>query len=283
VKPLGCTPTASDEFHYERKSSMSNIVPFNFENKNVRVVEIDGDPWFVAKDVCDALGYANSRKAVLDHCKAAERDGVTFRDAMGRDQNYTIIPERDVYRLIMRSNLPSAERFEELVVGEILPAIRKTGSYGVQSVSMDAARMREARLWSKHVAQMGKLIGLEGNQLALSVNQAVKATCGVDVLGDMGVTHIEAPQNEMLLTPTQIAHRAGLRSAQAVNKMLAADEYQVACQDHKGKTYYEPTAKGRSIGATMMDTGKRHSTGTPVRQLKWPSSVCGLLGDGGVQ
>ena len=70
---------------------------------------IKGEPWFVAKDVAELLGYVNPRKAVSDHCKGATGDGVTIRDAIGREQSMTIIPELDVYRLIMRSKLPAAE------------------------------------------------------------------------------------------------------------------------------------------------------------------------------
>lgn len=63
-------------------------------------------PWIVAKDVAELLGYKNPRKAILDHCKNSISDGVTIRDAIGRDQKMTIIPEQDVHRLIMRSKLP---------------------------------------------------------------------------------------------------------------------------------------------------------------------------------
>jgi anti-repressor protein len=103
------------------------IVPFEFEHRQVRVIDQAGEPWFFAKDVCDALGYVNSRDAIARHCKAS--DTVVIRDGIPGNPNVTIIPERDVYRLIMRSNLPAAEAFEELVVGTILPPIRKTGRY----------------------------------------------------------------------------------------------------------------------------------------------------------
>jgi prophage antirepressor-like protein len=91
------------------------------------MVEHEGDWWFVAKDVCKVLGYTNSRKAITDHCKAI--DGVTIRDSIGREQKTTIIPERDLYRLIMRSKLPAAEKFENWVVSEVLPSVRKHGVY----------------------------------------------------------------------------------------------------------------------------------------------------------
>lgn len=115
---------------------MPNIIPFNFDNTNVRVIERDGEPWFVAKDVADLLGYANARDAVSKHCKAA--DTVALRDGNTRgNPNMTIIPERDLYRLVMRSKLPSAERFEEWVVAEVLPAIRKTGGYNAAATMPD--------------------------------------------------------------------------------------------------------------------------------------------------
>lgn len=117
---------------------MSALIPFNFDGAAVRVVTINGEPWFVAKDVAEVLGYSNSRKAVRDHCKAAKPIGgnesflpmpVGVNESFTLDPQTNIIPERDVYRLVMRSKLPAAERFEEWVVGEVLPSIRKTGNY----------------------------------------------------------------------------------------------------------------------------------------------------------
>lgn len=103
---------------------------FKFESAEVRVVTIDGEPWFVAKDVAELLGYAKPRNAVAAHCKGALIQGVL---TAGGEQEMTIIPERDLYRLVMRSHLAGAERFEEWVVGEVLPSIRKTGGYNVTS------------------------------------------------------------------------------------------------------------------------------------------------------
>lgn len=108
---------------------MSNIIPFNFHNNSVRVIEKDGEPWFVAKDVAELLGYAKPRNAISLHCRGALKQGIPTASG---DQEVTLIPERDVYRLIMRSKLPEAEAFEEWVVGEVLPSIRKSGKYEVQ-------------------------------------------------------------------------------------------------------------------------------------------------------
>lgn len=110
---------------------MSNIIPFNFNNDEIRVIEQDGEPWFIAKDVAELLGYSRSRDAIKQHCKGAVKHRLPTSSG---DQEMTIIPERDLYRLIMRSKLPAAEAFEEWVVSDVLPSIRKNGSYGVQAI-----------------------------------------------------------------------------------------------------------------------------------------------------
>ncbi|MGN7980226.1 BRO-N domain-containing protein [Burkholderia sp. 22313] len=100
--------------------------PFVFDGARVRVVTVDGEPWFVARDVADLLGYREPGLAVRTHCKGGVKRTIP---SAGGSQETTLIPERDVYRLIMRSKLPAAERFEEWVVGDVLPSIRKTGAY----------------------------------------------------------------------------------------------------------------------------------------------------------
>lgn len=106
---------------------MNSLQIFNSEEfGEIRTIEIDGKPYFVGTDVAKALGYSNPRKAILDHCK-----GVTKRDTPTSSgvQSMSYINEGDLYRLIMKSKLPSAEKFESWVMDEVLPAIRKTGSY----------------------------------------------------------------------------------------------------------------------------------------------------------
>lgn len=106
---------------------MNELQIFNSEEfGEIRTAEIDGKPYFVGTDVAKALGYSNPRKAILDHCK-----GVTKRDTPTSSgiQSMSYINEGDLYRLIMKSKLPSAEKFEAWVMDEVLPTIRKTGSY----------------------------------------------------------------------------------------------------------------------------------------------------------
>ena len=87
----------------------------------------DGSLWFIGKEVAEKLGYADTDQAIRTHCKGSISYPVNLT---GQVRNIKIIPERDVYRLVMRSKLPTAEKFEEFVVSEVLPSIRKTGNYG---------------------------------------------------------------------------------------------------------------------------------------------------------
>lgn len=106
---------------------MNELQIFNSgEFGEIRTIEIDGKPYFVGTDVAKALGYNNPRDAVLRHCK-----GVVKRDTPTSSgiQSMSYINEGDLYRLIMKSKLPSAEKFESWVMDEVLPTIRKTGSY----------------------------------------------------------------------------------------------------------------------------------------------------------
>lgn len=111
---------------------MNELQIFNNEEfGSVRTVEIDGKPYFVANDVAKALGYSNPSKATSDHCKHAIYG--RGNDSLGRDNNFKYIPESDIYRLVVRSQLPSAERFESWVFDEVIPSIRKTGKYEIQT------------------------------------------------------------------------------------------------------------------------------------------------------
>lgn len=100
----------------------------NPEFGQVRVVERNGEPWFVGKDVAEKLGYANPRKAIIDHVDKDDK-GVTKRYTPGGMQMLTIINESGLYSLILSSKLPKAKQFKRWVTSEILPAIHKHGAY----------------------------------------------------------------------------------------------------------------------------------------------------------
>lgn len=112
---------------------------YHFHGQEVRTLTIDDEPWFVGKDVADILGYSNSRKAIFDHVDDEDKtDGVTIRDAIGRNQNPIIINESGLYSLILSSKLPQAKEFKRWVTREVLPAIRRQGAYVPENLNEEA-------------------------------------------------------------------------------------------------------------------------------------------------
>lgn len=112
---------------------MSTVITHVFNTHNVRTVEMDGVHMFVAADVADALGYAAARNALAAHCKKVHRISAPSVSS----QQVAVIPESDVYRLVMRSKLESAEQFQDWVMETVLPSLRRDGSYIVGEESMN--------------------------------------------------------------------------------------------------------------------------------------------------
>jgi anti-repressor protein len=125
------------------ESIMSNLIPFDFNSNSIRVITLDnGYILFVASDVAKCLGYGEPHKAVSAHCKKAKSlnslDGTNHPVQKNQrlDAKTKLIPESDVYRLVMRSKLESAEAFQDWIVEEVIPSIRKTGKYEKQSTNI---------------------------------------------------------------------------------------------------------------------------------------------------
>lgn len=106
---------------------MNDLQVFNNADfGSVRTLEIDGKPYFVANDVARALGYSVPKDAISRHCKGALKHRYLTE---GGEQELKIIPESDVYRLVIKSQLPKADEFEHWIFDEVLPSIRKNGGY----------------------------------------------------------------------------------------------------------------------------------------------------------
>ena len=127
---------------------MSEIEIFkNPEFGEIRTVTVEGEPWFVGKDVADALGYGNPTKAVYDHVdeddkKMGSQNGdPSIKDSLGREQYPVFINESGLYSLVLSSKLPTAKKFKRWVTSEVLPAIRKTGGYIAGSENMTEAEI----------------------------------------------------------------------------------------------------------------------------------------------
>lgn len=160
----------------------------NPEFGELRVVEMDGDPWMVGKDVAIALGYTNPRKALADHVDVEDKrqgDGVTIRDSIGRAQAATLINESGLYSLVLSSKLPGAKRFRRWVTNEVLPSIRKDGGYIKTAPGMtDADIMAKAILLAQKTIEGQKAQIAEMTPKALFAD-AVSASSTSILVGDL--------------------------------------------------------------------------------------------------
>ena len=112
---------------------MANIQVFEYQNNKVRTVDMDGEAWFVLKDVCAVLGINNNRMAA-DRLDDDEK-GVSLIDTLGGKQEMVIVNESGLYHVILRSDKPEAAPFRRWVTNDVLPAIRKTGSYNAPQLT----------------------------------------------------------------------------------------------------------------------------------------------------
>ena len=256
---------------------MSKIELYSYSGSAVRVVML-GDPpapWWVAKDVCDILGYANVTDTLNKHLDDDERNTLAIREGTspkGGNPNMNIISESGLYCLIMRSEKPQAKEFRKWVTSEVLPSIRKTGSYSVTEQMKPT--LPDLVLTAKIMLEVA---GIKDNQLALALDSVAESYTGKSLLALSGVTLI-APNNCPLLTPTEIGKHFGI-SGRKVNKILCEEGY----QQREGNSYI-PLEAGEPF-AVMLDTRRKHSDGTPVHQLKWEAYILDEVADlmGGVK
>lgn len=236
----------------------NSIQPFDYKGDVIRAVMIDEEAWLVAKDVCDVLGHTNSRMAVQELDE--DEKGVSNIYTPGGMQSMTVINEAGVYKLTFKSRKPAAKEFTRWVTHKVLPTLRKTGSYSVK---------RQLSEDLKAIQVVLEPAGISGNQLSLALDRAYKFYTGHSALSTAGV-ELEAPTKNQILTPTEIGAQFGL-SARRVNEILAGAGFQ-----HRIADKWEPLRDGVNY-AIMQDTGKAHSDGTPIRQLKWNSSILGVF------
>ena len=135
---------------------------------------------------------------------------------------------------------------------------------------------RETRLFMRQALQIAGLAGLAGNQRLIAANRSTRKATGFDYLDAMGVPHLEAPQNDTLLTPGDIGAQLGAISAIRVNHLLSEHDFQTGGRDKKGRNYWVPTEKGIKAGGVMTDVERSNKTGQ-ARQLRWASSIVEVL------
>lgn len=164
---------------------MSNIQIFNYQSNEVRTIEMGGEPWFVLKDVCAVLGISH----ITDTAKRMDEDEVgqtEVIDSMGRKQSTYIINESGLYNVILRSDKPEAKPFRKWVTSEVLPTLRKTGSYMMPKMTKE---MQAIFLLDNRTAQLDQRVTALENNAVIDYGQqrtlanAVNHRVIVDVLG----------------------------------------------------------------------------------------------------
>ena len=227
------------------------ILKYTFEGTaEIRAAQIDGEPWFVGKDVANILGYTRPTKAVHDHVDQEDQmeDIVTISQSsqFGTPQNLLLINESGLYSLIMSSMLPTAKKFKRWVTSVVLPSIRKHGMFATEK-TID--RMLE------DPDSMIKLLTELKKERARAAKFEPKAKFCDMVL-----------QNPSLVTVTVIAKDYGM-SAQAMNKLLKELGVQY---DQQGVwfLYAKYQNKGWTQSATHM-VMKKDGTEKAVVNTKW--------------
>ena len=162
---------------------MNNLQIFeNEEFGEIRTVTIDNEPWFVGKDVAMALGYTNPQKAVRDHVLEEDR-GMNEMDTPSGKQNLTVINESGLYALIFGSKLESAKRFKHWVTKEVLPSIRKTGSYQRPMTPEEMMRVQLGMIDNigDRVSKLENTMNIDYGQQRVLEREVAKAV--IDALG----------------------------------------------------------------------------------------------------
>lgn len=162
-----------------------------FEHKNfgqIRTILQNENPWFVARDVAGSLGYKDTDDAFRKHCKYPEilKPGETPGLEFG-PRGINIIPESDLYRLIMRSKLPAAEKFQDWVVEDVLPALRRTVTYSIPDLDKNNRDLTPIIEKIKTAGAVVNAFGIDGWQAKVSTNEIIKQTIGVDCFRLMGL------------------------------------------------------------------------------------------------
>ena len=188
-----------------RKGNMKNLVFRSKEFGQIRTCTVEGETYFVGKDVASALGYGNSREALRKHVDEEDKQASRFVTG-GQQYNMTVINESGLYSLILSSKLDSARRFKRWVTSEVLPAIRKNGRYELESKAKELQqqnRLLESKniLLEEITAQQKPLTDYA--RIILSSTQTVTVT---QIAQDYGMSPVRMNQ---LLFKLHIQHKVG--------------------------------------------------------------------------
>lgn len=249
---------------------MNELTTFNFENNSVRTfADENGAPWFCASDVCKVLGYVQPASAVRNHCI---EQGVLKQHTPTSSglQQLSFIDERNLYRLVMRSQLPAAEKFQDWICGEVTPTIRRTGSYSIkpqQNKSLLENKVDAYFSIAKHMVESVHISAERAKAYALNCiheNTGLITEPFRELLPDV------KPKDQAIMNATAIGEKVG-KSAKAVNQFLSSLGL---IKKEDGRDWLL-TEEGTKFGEARPYTRNGHSG----FDIKWRSSVLKLFED----
>lgn len=197
---------------------MNDLRVFNYEGASVRVIDRNGEPWFVGKDVAEVLGYSNPSKALIDHVDEEDKLNNESLSSLGQRGGW-LINESGLYSLILSSHLPSARQFKRWVTSEVLPSIRKHGIYATP-ITIDRI-LNDPDLGIRLFTQLKEE---REKRAALETTVAVQ-TQQIAEMNPKATYYDTVLQCKDLVTITRIAKDYRL-SAQALNRILAEKKVQ---------------------------------------------------------
>lgn len=187
----------------------------------IRTLTIDGEPWFVGKDVAEQLGYSNTKDALTRHIDAEDKqqgDGVVIRDPMGREQHPVIINESGLYSLVLSSKLPTAKAFKRWVTSEVIPAIRKHGVYAVDKLLEDPdtliAALNQLKEERARRKELETQVGVKDQQIAELQPKAGYYDLVLQCKDAMAISKIAKDFGLSAVALNKILHDAGVQYKQ---------------------------------------------------------------------
>lgn len=189
----------------------------NPEFGEIRTLTIDGEPWFVGKDVAERLGYSNPRDALSKHADAEDK-GVAKCDTPSGAQEMTIINESGLYSLVLSSKLPTAKAFKRWVTSEVIPAIRKHGVYAVDKLLEDPdtliAALNQLKEERARRKELETQVGVKDQQIAELQPKAGYYDLVLQCKDAMAISKIAKDFGLSAVALNKILHDAGVQYKQ---------------------------------------------------------------------
>jgi len=261
---------------------MTSLTAFNFNNNQVRVLMIDGEPWFVAKDVAEIFDYADLSKMLnlvdtedKDVINPKKLDSAILAESFSSNTfKVSIINESGLYACIFGSHKPQAKEFKRWVTSQVLPAIRKSGTYSTLTSIPQVQEIGSAIdvVFACTAIDSRLIAGVKANQIAKSYPALASAM-------EESKTLLGIPVEKELVRPTQLAElyaqKTGLEiSARKMNLLLMEKGMQTKNTSGSSPLWL-PTEEGKEYSQIVLDTAKGHNK--TVQSLQWYPSVVDVI------